>query len=270
MKRTGIAIMTMFCTCFLFLTAIAIPPSQSGESASLQEARIQAEKTAVLIDNWMNEQTDFIVMMAESIVNINTAGVQDYLQDKLKSRTEFGYVDLYIGYSDDTAVMGSGWQPVPEWKPTQRSWYIGAVRNAERTYISDTYLDAATGELTVTISRAVVGDDGKVIGVVSGDIFLSRIEDIMNQLNSTETIDAFLTDSSGFILMYPNNKGFPAQRNEGLAHIGEICDGLFAPLLSKESEGAFGIRDEDRATHYIVKSIVQAADWNVYIANARR
>jgi len=82
------------------------------------------------------------------------------------------YLDIYMGFPDDTAVMGSGFDIAGEygwWKATERSWYILALTDAETAHFTPPYMDVVTGDLMVTIAKAVVVNN-EVAGVIGIDI----------------------------------------------------------------------------------------------------
>jgi two-component system, sensor histidine kinase and response regulator len=89
-----------------------------------------------------------------------------------------------------------------DFDPRARSWYI-AARNAGRTIWVDTYVDAATKELTTTCATPLYSKNGEFIGVVGFDLLLGTIRDDLLTLDEGSAGYAFLLNEQGSILVKP-------------------------------------------------------------------
>ena len=78
--------------------------------------------------------------------------------------------------------------------PRERTWYRNAADDA--TYWSPPYVDATTGLLTMTASRAVRGADGLRAGVVAVDVLL-------NEALRVEALSAWWTDAARSMIVRP-------------------------------------------------------------------
>lgn len=77
-----------------------------------------------------------------------------------------------------------------------RPWYVGAVQ-AGGIYWTPIYVDALSGEMTITCSVPVYGADDRVMGVIAGDILIDPLlEHIL--VSDTDLFEyVFLTDQFG-------------------------------------------------------------------------
>ena len=94
-------------------------------------------------------------------------------------------------------ITASGWIPPADYDQFTRSWFTTSMATDAIT-LSEPYLDAITGKLVVTVAQRIAGADGKIMGVVGGDMFITRVGEIVA---STRKISAngvtFLLDMSG-------------------------------------------------------------------------
>ncbi|MGP1490418.1 MAG: methyl-accepting chemotaxis protein [Treponema sp.] len=82
-----------------------------------------------------------------------------------------------------------------------RGWYKTAKENPDRVIALGAY-QASAGYTALTITKALVDDSGKFVGVISGDINLSYFKEQIQQLTKNENGKrVFLIERSGIISM---------------------------------------------------------------------
>ncbi len=89
-----------------------------------------------------------------------------------------------------------------DFDPRARTWYI-AARDAGKTVWVDTYVDAATKQLTTTCATPLYDDYGAFIGVAGFDLLLGTIQDDLLTLDEGPAGYAFLINEKGNILVKP-------------------------------------------------------------------
>lgn len=87
--------------------------------------------------------------------------------------------------------------------PTTRPWYATAVDNKDKAMWSEPYLDETTGDMTVTISKAVI-DNGNIIGVFGIDINLGQLSKTLAEIQIGSEGYVFLAHPNGTALGHPN------------------------------------------------------------------
>jgi two-component system, sensor histidine kinase and response regulator len=130
-------------------------------------------------------------------------------QEKLVS---LGYIGLEDGGAlatdkDIVDVLDSAFDP------RTRSWYT-AARDAGRTVWVDTYVDAATKQLTTTCATPLYDSGGRLIGVVGFDLLLGTIQDDLLTLDEGQAGYAFLINDQGKVLVKPQMTAAGARWNE--------------------------------------------------------
>lgn len=84
--------------------------------------------------------------------------------------------------------------------PTTREWYTGAVDAKGKVYWSTPYTNTASAEQIITASKAVY-QGGQLVGVLSFDMLLNNINNMINELNIGNTGYFFIADKNGSIFM---------------------------------------------------------------------
>lgn len=192
---------------------------------------------------WYNEQIGRVRLLAETLSYEDYIGTrfnasEAYLADCLTENAA-AYV-YYFGLSDDRCVFSDGWEVPADYKATERDWYPEAFANPDKVSVSAAYVDADTGRIVVTISKAIV-KDGKPVGVFAADFFVDDLLAMSDSL-STNSSFAILIDKDGTVLTHKNNAYVPATDEAGemvatnYKEIG-IPDKLIAPAHRTYASG---------------------------------
>ncbi|OHC51519.1 MAG: chemotaxis protein, partial [Pseudomonadales bacterium RIFCSPLOWO2_02_FULL_63_210] len=104
----------------------------------------------------------------------------------------------YLGSADGAFTMRPDEKMPDDYDPRSRPWYKDAMA-AGATTLTEPYVDAATGELIITIATPA-----KPAGVVGGDLSLKTLVDIINSLDFDGLGYAFLVSADGKILVHPD------------------------------------------------------------------
>ncbi len=152
--------------------------------------------------------------------------ILDYLTDETShslNNTDSGldgFLKIY-GFINDEFLDGSGWDPWdpptdPPYVPSSRPWYIGAVSGVENLgdiYFSKPYLDAETGGMCISFSRAILSADNDFAGVLAIDLKLTSITDKVKNSKITGNGYGVVINDSGSetdgkmsFTIHPNNE----------------------------------------------------------------
>ena len=166
----------------------------------------------------------------------------------------------YAAFPSHTLLLvpGNGsFADVGDLDPVERDWYGKAVAyDGARAVWQTPYIDAASGRLTVTCSKAFHGRDGKIAGVVAVDLSLSVLQEWLESLAGETDIDAFLFDRAGEIV----------HQHSYQAETGNWRDDFQPPAF----KDAFGAADEpilaDLAAMNSGVRLLQGPDGSRYMA----
>lgn len=166
----------------------------------------------------------------------------------------------YFGLADDRCVFSDGWEVPEDYKATERDWYPEAFANPDKAQVSAAYVDADTGRIVVTISRAIVVD-GKPVGVFAADFFTDDITTMISEYSTSSTF-AILVDSAGTVLTHRNPQYVPTADENG-----DMVSSSYQDINIKEKL----IRPEKRTRLSSLKYVymseyVESADSTVVIA----
>jgi methyl-accepting chemotaxis protein len=78
-------------------------------------------------------------------------------------------------------VSSPDWTPAADWDQTQRPWFRNAKAAMGEIAYSDPYLDAYTGGIIVSLSRAVYDRQGRDIGVAAMDVLVTELATEVNR-----------------------------------------------------------------------------------------
>jgi len=234
---------------------------------SLAKINSETSRQALVMDEWLVYQKATVAALAPALSQLDDLS-KEKLYPIFKAVLEANnvYQDVYMGFSDNTAVMGSGFPIEDEyhwWKATERSWYKVAMVDIKETGITPLYIDVATGDLCITVSHAVVRD-GVVLGVVGIDILVNKLQDIV----FASTLDArgysMLLDTNGDIFIHPDEGYAPNEKGE-FKHLETVMNGNYADLWKQisASDGIYKYRDAAGLQKYYTAATLGSTGWKM-------
>jgi len=119
-------------------------------------------------------------------------------------------LDLF-GLIDGTYITTNSWTVPDSFIPQSRVWYTGALAAGGKVFISDPYIDAATGEYTVTFSKQLFDGNSNPFGVLALDVFISSITEYINNIELMDSGYGVLLDSDRRIIVHPMKELFGVQ-----------------------------------------------------------
>ncbi len=109
----------------------------------------------------------------------------------------------YSAYEDGTLVIND-YMPPNGYDPTNRPWYLSAIKLHPDISIGLPYQDVLTSEWLISISKALVDDHDNITGVVALDSTLGNINKLMYESRYYESQSDYVINSHGTILVHPN------------------------------------------------------------------
>lgn len=167
-------------------------------------------------DGWFSEQISRVNVLAETLsyegyIDKRKSEAEDFME-KLIGENSSAYA-YYFGLEDDTCYFSDHWDAPSDYKATERDWYPDAFANPDKAVVSEAYVDADTGRIVVTISKAIL-KDSKPIGVFAADFFVDDLLELVNKLSSKSSF-AILIDKDGVILTHKDNNLIPRADQNG-------------------------------------------------------
>ena len=161
--------------------------------------------------------------------------------------------------------------PPDTFDPRTRPWYDGAVA-ADGLFWTDVYVFFTSQEPGLTVSRAIRGEDGELLGVAGGDITLAALSGFLADLQLGASGRALIVDGAGRLVAFPD----PAQivdRSDGEyrpAQIATIGDPILAEAYDRiRVAGAGRSIVEIDGERYIVAAAAlaepAAQDWRLLL-----
>jgi methyl-accepting chemotaxis protein len=94
--------------------------------------------------------------------------------------------------------------PPPDWDNTKRNWFIGAKEKNGRISFADPYVDVVTNKLTTAISINVYNEQKKDIGVVSGNVSIGFLDNMLESSISIPGQKIYLLNKKGLFITNPD------------------------------------------------------------------
>ncbi|MDR1031429.1 MAG: methyl-accepting chemotaxis protein [Treponema sp.] len=152
------------------------------------------------------------------------------------------------------AVFSPEWTPPPSWNNTDRPWFILAKQAQGKVAFTDPYIDPATGNLVLAMSKTMFDADGQEdIGVVSEEITANFLGSIVNANAFMAEQQTFLITHEGLFITNPDESAV-MQKN----FFTEL--GLERYRASVLSTNSFSALDTEV---FIASSFIPEANWHL-------
>jgi len=107
--------------------------------------------------------------------------------------------DISIHTPEGIFVSADGWDPDADWDPVTRDWYIAAKDNPSEYIFTDPYIDAQTGNVCITLSKAV-NVNGEFKGVLAIDSFVDGLHEKLQESRFGEDSVVYMVDGNGLYI----------------------------------------------------------------------
>jgi len=237
------------------------------------------EVTAGSIQTWLNGRILLIENAAQNIsINPEPANVASLLEQKTLTST---FMATYLGDATGHFTIRPDTKMPDGFDPRVRPWYKGAESSSTST-LTEPYIDAATGQLIISIATASK-KAGQSVGVVGGDLSLQSLVDTLAARDFDGMGYVFLVSADGKILVHPDKalvmkslkEAYPQDTPRISSDFSEVTvDGktrivTFAPIkglpsvnwyigLSVDKDQAFAMLSEFR-TSAVIATVIAVA-----------
>ena len=158
------------------------------------------EVTAGNIQTWLNGRILLIENAAQNIaINPEPSVVANLLEQKALTST---FMASYLGDATGHFTIRPDAKMPDGFDPRVRPWYKGAESSSTST-LTEPYIDAATGQLIISIATASK-KAGQSVGVVGGDLSLQTLIDTLAARDFDGMGYVFLVSADGKILVHPD------------------------------------------------------------------
>ncbi|CAM3805547.1 methyl-accepting chemotaxis protein [Vreelandella rituensis] len=186
------------------------------------------------IGTWLSSRTHMMEAARDPVTGDNPVSA-------LKQAGESGgFLSTYLGRPDGSLITSDGWVPPDDYDPRKRTWYKDAVEQGQ-SIVSLPYIDANSGQMVVTFATPVKRN-GRLYGVLGGDVVIDSIIANVAAISPTPSSFAFLSAEDGTLIAHQDsdlilepstrlNDQLTAERMESLA--------------SRKGEHPLGIAERD-------------------------
>ncbi|MDR1445429.1 MAG: response regulator [Treponema sp.] len=235
-------------------------------------------REATRISGWLENHAWYVSAMAIALgqlPELSPEKIQTLLQAWHEANDQ--YADIYLGFPDGKALWSSGWEPdYDRYTSYERNWYIGAMENPDRYYITEPYIDARSigyfsadgkpanteNSYCITVSR-VIKVNGSITGVTGADIYINTLNQIVHSTQIGNNSYAFLTDERGDLLIHPL---YMPDEKTGFQNIRIIEDGVYASLMDIIPGTTISLRGADGIARFYTSQLIDNTGWYFFTA----
>lgn len=175
----------------------------------LLRGELNTEEATMEYNRYLLTHVGIVTMVANNVDDFLEAGVDSniilgYLKketDNIVGSLDPGTTGLY-GLFNGIYLDGSGWEPDPDYVPTERPWYQETIHSGKEITLVKPYVDAQTNTVMVTVAK-LLGDRQSVLAM---DISLTPIQDIVSRISSPDKGgQSFLINEDGIVIAHSDD-----------------------------------------------------------------
>jgi len=169
-----------------------------------EKITIRTEEHGKTLSLWFEPRIKLVDMIYDDLIHFNLTE-KDELGAYFTMITAVNHdvMATYVATEDKNVVFNDELESPEGFDPTVRGWYLLAMENAGKTVVSEPYIDILTGELVITVTKAVQLSNG-LNGAIGIDFDLSAVTSFVNNVNSYENGTAFLLSNEGNVVTHAN------------------------------------------------------------------
>ena len=159
------------------------------------------------VNMWLDSVVFVVSVISDSVRHIDdSAKIFEMFKDV--ESTDNSIKNVYfvstVPYKDGGEMIITFEIP-SDFDQTTRPWYKNAIKNPDDVVMTEPYVDIVSGNIVVTVAKAVLEDNGTLLGVVGADIVLTEINTILERYkNSGNTMDLMIAYSDGQYMTHKN------------------------------------------------------------------
>jgi diguanylate cyclase (GGDEF)-like protein len=161
----------------------------------------------------------------------------------------------FAGFESGELLI-EGYIPPEGYDPRVRPWYVSAVEKYPELSIGIPYQEAKTSEWLISVSRALVNEEGVLQGVVSVDCTLEYVKQLLDEVGYYQSQTNFILDDS-FNLIVHQNTDYLHQ------HVNNIVPELSNQFSEESGYIAYSLDGIAKIAYY---QKLNKADWIVVTA----
>ncbi len=261
-KMTSTAVLILIAALLLNTLGIMGTATRAQLEISSEELQTQADKFASHINTWFGKEEAVIDGIAAGIAALGVGTSKHKIIFMLQSQQQNSseITNLYYCRYDGFMIRANG-EVTEDFPNLERAWYTDAAAS-EDVVVTAPYQDSRTGDMCISISKAVVVD-GQLAGVVGADFFLDTIYGIMNSTPYTSGSYGFLVDPEGNFVTHPNKAYEPTTDKK--ASVAEMLPKL-EQLIREPGKKVIHTRDYDGKVKYYATAVIENAGWVIGMA----
>lgn len=259
-NMSALFLIILIASCFI-IYEISYKTIETETTSKLQAS---SEKYSEIINGWMDGQGKILSEIQYNIENRKQLDDNELLEYfKAKMKTNPYVTDIYIGFNNKKMLDGSGWTPPSDYDPTQRVWFKEAISNNSLTY-TEPFYDKATQKMVTSISTPIKWN-GEVIGVLSADVNLGVLTNIIEKAKPINNSYAYLIDNKNNIIVHPNKDFQPTEKEN--KNLSTINNGYYMQIVGSKSGNTFlTLKDYDGVSKYFISAKVNVCKWTIGFA----
>lgn len=193
----------------------------------------------------------------------NTEEIRKYILSIADAYLDVIPNGIYCGLEDGTYI-DKMWTPDSDWVMKERPWYTEGLE-ADEVTLGEMYLDADSGEYIISIYANIKNTAGNVIGVVSADVPLNSLKNILEEQQICRSGYTFVVDQYTGIIM--GNKEETEWNGKTIEEIDSVIINKIKDIQNKdeygkiEKAGSFYIStDKITGTNFVIVVVVPKGD----------
>lgn len=189
--------------------------SSESEAKIINELKHQAS----VLDDWIERQEAIISDVAAVTASMkpDATDLVTILQAACDNSNGIMFTS-YVSYPHNETHFNVPTELPADFVAMERGWYIDAAAANGQPICTTPYIDAASGNMVITIANAGYSADGQLYCVAGGDVYIDTLITICEQIDISDNAYPFLVDGDGNFLVHNDEDYLPKQEGDNYTY----------------------------------------------------
>lgn len=210
------------------------------------------------LDNYFLGMSNLVNIIANDpdIINVDSKNKIDKLDILTNvNETDENIISVFVGTESGLLITDPILDLPEDFDHRTRDWYKNALAHPNEVLITDPYIDTATGNLVITITKAVIKDKTPM-GVVAMDLELASLSSSLSNIKFGDSGYVYITDNRGILIAHPNTALIGTDTITSLSFWDEL----------KENEAGFSSYEYEGINKFVSYDTSEITGWKIFIA----
>jgi methyl-accepting chemotaxis protein len=159
------------------------------------------------INNYFSAMSNLVEVLSNdiNIIEADNATYFEFAKGLITNtrNTDQNVINVFVGTENGMFYIDPDAKLADDYDHKTRGWYMDAVKSPGKVIITDPYVDKATGNIVISLTKTIMKEN-QLVGVVGIDIDLATLSKSLSEIKIGDSGYIYITDQNGILISHPD------------------------------------------------------------------